>query len=124
MNTKLRLQGAVSQHRANSSVKMLRLRARDKMQLAPVRSASLCLSALLGEMGTGLQRLAAPLHREPGLTLNAVPPHTHRWAASEPAEEGAGVTRAWLNNGLAFPAKAVLVGLCSQKPLGSERDML
>lgn len=76
MNTKRRLQGAVSQHRANSSVGRLRLRARDKMQLAPARAASLCPSALLGEVGTGLQRLAAPLHREPGLTLNAVPP-TH-----------------------------------------------
>lgn len=79
MNTKLRLQGAVSQHRANSSAGMLRLRAPDEMHLAPVRAASLCASALLGEMGTGLQRLAAPLHREPGLTLNAVPsPHTGR----------------------------------------------
>lgn len=94
MNTKLRLQGAVSQHRGNSMVGMLRLRARDKMQLTPVRVASLRPSALLGEMGTGLQRLAAPLHREPGLTLNAAPsPHTV--GSLRAGGEGAGVTRAW-----------------------------
>lgn len=118
MNTKLRLQGAVSQHQANSSVGMLRLRARDKMQLAPVRAASLCPSALLGETGTGLQWLAAPLHREPGLTLNAVPPpHTHTGGQPQ-SQQGTGQGSLEPEQWPRFPSQSSAGGIMFQETPG------